>query len=227
MKETEKRMKYYNISKNIIACENFLPQDKVEELYTDFLNNRTKFNVSRWSKKLKSDPKKAELVDTQEFFSPACGGFDFWVNWEEAKKAESFITAAGHWISTEGLWNYASENNLHLFSLLERKVQWNMHVIAYNNGGYYGWHKDSHNSNLFTFNLVFNKGDKLKGGKLLFMDEGKIIEISNKNNFFCVFPSFISHAITPLYSEDNKDVSFLEQRFSVQFWTSLTPSFSK
>ena len=213
-------MKYYNISRNIIACENFLPKDKVDELYTDFLNNRTKFDVPVWSKKTSSN--SIDYLASDEFFSPSCGGFDFWVDWKEAQKCKSFITATGHWVSTQGLWNYASENNLHLFSLLERNVQWNIHVIAYNNGGYYGWHKDCHNSNLFTFNLIFNKGNKLKGGNLLFMDEGKIIEIPNQDNFFCVFPSFISHAITPLYSEDNKDVPFLEQRFSVQFWTSLT-----
>ena len=219
MKGTEKRMKYYNISKNIIACENFLPKNKVEELYTDFLNNRARFDVPVWSKKKENNSEYYE--DSNEFFSPSCGGFDFWVDWEEAKKCESFITTAGRWALTQGLWHYASENNLHLFSLLERNVQWNVHVIAYNNGGYYGWHKDSHDGNLFTFNLIFNKGNKLKGGNLLFMDEGKIIEVPNENNFFCVFPSFISHAITPLYSEDNKDVSFLEQRFSVQFWVSF------
>lgn len=38
------------------------------------------------------------------------------------------------------------------------------------------------------------------------------------NNFMVVFPAYIPHAITPLYTESNKDVSFLEQRFSIQFW---------
>ena len=221
MKETEKRMKYYNLSKNIIACENFLPKNKLDELYISFLNNRKNFDVPHWRKRSRSGSK--EYQDSIEFFSPSCGGFDFWISWEEAKKCETFITAAGRWCLTQGLLHYATENNLQLFSLLERKVEWKVHVIAYNNGGYYGWHKDNQNSNLFTFNLIFNKGNKLKGGNLLFMDEGKIIEIPNQDNFFCVFPSFISHAISPLYSEDNKDVPFLEQRFSVQFWTSLTP----
>jgi len=221
MKGTEKRMKYYNVSKNIIACEDFLPKDKVNEIYTDFLNNRAKFNVSVWSKKEKEEK---EYTLKNEFFSPSCGGLDFWLNWEEAKKGESFITAVGHWLKDQGLGHYTTENNFQLFSLLERKIKWNVHVVSYNNGGYYGWHKDDQNSNLFTFNLIFNKGNKLKGGNLLFIDEGKIIEIPNKDNFFCVFPSFISHAITPVYSEDNKDVSFAEQRFSIQFWTSLTSS---
>lgn len=48
MKEEEKRMKYYNLSENIIACDNFLPQQKVEELYTDLLNNRSVFQVPKW-----------------------------------------------------------------------------------------------------------------------------------------------------------------------------------
>jgi Rps23 Pro-64 3,4-dihydroxylase Tpa1-like proline 4-hydroxylase len=50
------------------------------------------------------------------------------------------------------------------------------------------------------------------------MENGKIIEVKNKNNFMVVFPSYIPHAITPLHSNDNKDVAFLEQRFSIQFW---------
>ena len=48
MKGTEKRMKYYNLSKNIIACDNFLPNNKIGELFTDFLNNREKFKQSIW-----------------------------------------------------------------------------------------------------------------------------------------------------------------------------------
>ena len=50
------------------------------------------------------------------------------------------------------------------------------------------------------------------------MDDGKIITIPNQDNFMVVFPAYISHAITPLCTENNKDVSFLEQRFSIQFW---------
>ncbi len=52
MKGAEKRMKYYNLSKNIIACENFLPKNKVEEIYTNFLNSRTQFNIPNWAKKI-------------------------------------------------------------------------------------------------------------------------------------------------------------------------------
>ena len=82
-------MKYYNISRNIIACENFLPKDKVDELYTDFLNNRTKFDVPVWSKKTSSN--SIDYLASDEFFSPSCGGFDFWVDWKEAQKCKSFI----------------------------------------------------------------------------------------------------------------------------------------
>ena len=56
---------------------------------------------------------------------------------------------------------------------------------------------------------------------MFFMDDNKIIEVENKNNYMVVFPSFVSHAISPLYSNNKKDVSFLEQRFSVQFWVSF------
>ena len=56
---------------------------------------------------------------------------------------------------------------------------------------------------------------------MFFMDDNKIIEIKNKNNFMVVFPSYIPHSISPLYTDDKEDVSFLEQRFSIQFWIKL------
>ena len=56
---------------------------------------------------------------------------------------------------------------------------------------------------------------------MLFMDDGKIIAVDNQDNYMVCFPSFIPHAIKPVYTEDNKDVSFLEQRFSIQFWVRL------
>ena len=56
---------------------------------------------------------------------------------------------------------------------------------------------------------------------MFFLDRNDIIEIENKNNFFTIFPSYIPHCVSPLYSKDNKDVSFMEQRFSLQFWISL------
>ena len=37
-------MNYYNLSKNIIACDNFLPNNKIDELFIDFFNNRNKFS---------------------------------------------------------------------------------------------------------------------------------------------------------------------------------------
>ena len=70
-------------------------------------------------------------------------------------------------------------------------------------------------------NHFCNKSDKLKGGNMFFMDNNKIYEVKNKSNFMTVFPSYIPHAISPLHTDDDKDVSFLEQRFSIQFWVSL------
>jgi Rps23 Pro-64 3,4-dihydroxylase Tpa1-like proline 4-hydroxylase len=104
-----------------------------------------------------------------------------------------------------------------MYEFLERELEWNIHVISYNNGGYYNWHKDTYDSNIFTFNLILNKPSSLKGGNMLFYDK-KLIEVENMNNFMVVFPAYVSHAITPLCTENNKDVSFLEQRFSIQFW---------
>jgi hypothetical protein len=204
-------MKYYNLSKNIIACENFLPNQKLEELYSDLLNNRQLFQPPRWI---------GEGVNSTELFSDKCGGLDFWISNKTKENNNSFIESLHKWLMHQGLRYFVRDNGAPIYELLERNLEWNIHVISYNNGGYYNWHKDTAMSTLFTFNLILNKGQSLKGGDLLFYDE-KVIEVKNKNNFFVLFPTYIPHAITPVYTEDRKDVSFLEQRFSIQFWVKL------
>lgn len=212
MKKTKKRMNYYNLSKNIIACDNFLPNDKVNELFTDLLNNRERFKEPNWNK---------NGENYTEFFGSDCGGFDFWLDNRTENNNDSFIESLHKWLLHRGIIFHTQNNVAEVYKFLERKLQWDIHVICYNNGGYYNWHKDEKNSNVFTFNLILNKGDKLKGGNMFFMDENKIIEVKNKNNFMILFPSYIPHSISPLYTADNKDVSFLEQRFSIQFWVRL------
>jgi len=213
MKGTKKRMEYYNLSENVIACDNFLPKKNIEELYTDLLNNRNLFQLSNWNN-------KSDLPGV-EFFSPNCGGLDFWITNKTIEDNNSFIESLSRWFIHQGLHFYASKNAPKVYEFLTRKLQWNIHVISYNNGGYYNWHKDEKNQILFTFNLILNKSDKLKGGNMFFMDNNKIYEVKNKSNFMTVFPSYIPHAISPLHTDDDKDVSFLEQRFSIQFWVSL------
>ena len=205
-------MNYYNLSKNIIACDNFLPNNKIDELFTDFLNNRKKFKESIWEKKGKK---------YIQFFGSDCGGFDFWLYDKTEEDNNSFIESLHQWLINRGIFFYTENNGSEVYKLLARRLQWDIHVICYNNGGYYNWHKDEKNSNIFTFNLILNKGNKLKGGDMFFMDDHKIIEVKNKNNFMVVFPSYIPHSISPLYTDNKEDVSFLEQRFSIQFWIKL------
>tara|TARA_R100000030_G_scaffold36699_1_gene27418 strand:- start:3344 stop:3985 length:642 start_codon:yes stop_codon:yes gene_type:complete len=212
MKGTEKRMKYYNLSENIIACDNFLPQQKVDELYADLLNSRSLFKVPSWS--------SSNTTSTTELFSEKCGGLDFWLQNKTEQNNDNFIESLHKWFLHQGLFYHIKNKTSQVYEFLERDLIWNIHVISYNNGGYYNWHRDNPNKNIFTFNLILNKGDTLKGGNMLFYDK-KIIEVENKNNFMMVFPSYIPHAITPLFSENKQDVPFLEQRFSIQFWISL------
>jgi len=207
-------MEYYNLSSNIIACDNFLPEQKVEELYMDFLNNRKFFSTPAWS--------GADKGDTKEFYSSKCGGFDFWLSWNKFELECPAIYSLKDWFIHQGLMAYAEKNNLPIFSFLKRNLEYDIHTICYNNNGYYNWHQDISSGTILTFNLILNKGNKLNGGDMLFMDDGKIIKIPNKNNFMTVFPSFIHHAIIPLKSKDNKHVDFTSQRFSVQFWVRLS-----
>ena len=207
-------MEYYNLSSNIIACDNFLPQQKVDELYIDFLNNRKYFSTPAWS--------TTNNENTKEFYSSKCGGFDFWISWNKFELECPAIYSLKDWFIHQGLMAYAEKNNLPIFSFLKRNLEYDIHTICYNNNGYYNWHQDISSGTILTFNLILNKGNKLNGGDMLFMDDGKIIKIPNKNNFMTVFPSFIHHAIIPLKSKDNKDVDFTSQRFSVQFWVRLS-----
>jgi Rps23 Pro-64 3,4-dihydroxylase Tpa1-like proline 4-hydroxylase len=207
-------MEYYNLSSNIIACNNFLPQQKVDELYIDFLNNRKAFSTPSWS--------TANNEDTKEFYSSKCGGFDFWLNWNKFELKCPAIYSLKDWFIHQGLMAYAEKNNLPIFSFLKRNLEYDIHTICYNNNGYYNWHQDISSGTILTFNLILNKGNKLDGGDMLFMDDGKIIKVPNKNNFMTVFPAFIHHAIIPLKSKDNKDVDFTSQRFSIQFWVRLS-----
>ena len=41
-------MNYHHITENVIGCYDFLPNKKVDDIYTDILNNRSKFNVPNW-----------------------------------------------------------------------------------------------------------------------------------------------------------------------------------
>ena len=214
-------MKYYNLSKNIIACENFLNPQNVDEIFVDFLNNRNRFNIPNWSY---SNDLKEEDINVDTTITSKCGGLDFWVEWETVKKENSFIGLLKNWFFSDGFYFYINKDNFSVYQYLlnnTNRLFWNIHVVSYNNKGFYNWHKDTTPKNLFTFNLILQKSKKLKGGNMLFMDENKTIEVENKDNFLVVFPSFIPHAITPLCSENNKDVSFLEQRFSIQFWVGL------
>ena len=60
-------MRYYNLSENIIACDNFLPSQKIDELYSDLLNNRQVFQPPSWG--------NGENSNT-ELFSEKCGALD-------------------------------------------------------------------------------------------------------------------------------------------------------
>jgi hypothetical protein len=211
-------MKYESISDNIILCKNFLPDSVIDLLYVDFLNNRSLFKTSTWKE---SNPKKKDNPGKPEFFSENCGGFDFWISPSHNPDYNSpAIKGLYKWFFHQGLEAYINANKYNsIFSLLyTRNIKSSIHVISYNKGGYYNWHRDTAYDTLITFNLILQKNSNLKGGNLLFMD-GKIIEIPNQNNVMVVFPSFVDHAITPLEAE--KDVSFTDQRFSIQYWVGI------
>tara|TARA_R110000751_G_scaffold275620_1_gene376549 strand:+ start:865 stop:1515 length:651 start_codon:yes stop_codon:yes gene_type:complete len=212
--------KYY--SSNIIGCNNFLPSNIKEFIKVDLLNNKFRFKKSLWGKgNISLENKKNSHV------SYNCGGKDFWITRKDEQEIEApSIKILGDWFFQQGLLNYVKYSS-NVFNLLDRKFNWSIHIVSYNNGGYYNWHSDLGSSilgdqNLFTFNYIIQSSSILKGGDMLYQeDKNKIIKINNQDNFMCVFPSYVQHAITPISSIDSKEVSFLDQRFSIQYWCSL------
>ena len=201
-------MKFEYLSSNVIGCEDFLPPMHLQDIKIELLNNRKRFNISNWDFKEIVDGEIIPLKNsnTSQFFSQHCGGMDYWINHGEVIPDNEKIMSLHKWFYSQGL-----------YAFLDHKTQ-KIHVVSYNNGGYYNWHTDSE---FFTFNLVLNEGDALSGGDLLFMDEGKIIQVPNKDNMMVLFPWYLNHSITPVKSKDGKDVPFPQQRFSVQYWVSL------
>ena len=205
-------MNYHHITENVIGCYDFLPNKKVDDIYTDILNNRSKFNVPNWGSE------KNENVS--ELYSSKCGGLDYWIGWREKVENNKNIQSLNEWFLHQGLLRFTRDKGV--FELLQRNLDGDMHIISYNNGGYYNWHYDKMAGNIFTFNLVLHRGDSLQGGDMLFMDNDRIVRVENKNNLMVLFPSYVPHSITPLYSNDSKNVPFMEQRFSIQTWLRLT-----
>ena len=60
----------------------------------------------------------------------------------------SFIESLHQWLIHRGIFFYTENKGSEVYKLLARKLQWDIHVICYNNGGYYNWHKDEKNSNI-------------------------------------------------------------------------------
>jgi len=183
----------------------------LDNINIDLLNNRNRFGVPNWG---------IDNTDKSQYFSSYCGGMDYWLTGDQlADKDNTSIVGLQHWFYHQGLQRFLNNaGRLNVFHFLQKPKSHDIHVVAYNNGGYYNWHTDT---KFFTFNLILNKSDTLRGGDMLFYDDGTTIEIPNQNNLMVLFPSYINHSITPIKSNDDKDVAFAEQRFSIQYWVKL------
>ena len=206
-------MNYEYASDNIIICKNFLPDTMLQKIKIDLMNNRGNFGIPNWSDR------------AINLFNSKCGGLDYWITEDEIRDGKvpannESILELNEWFYHQGFTTFVNNyGRLNVFKFLEQKKKTHkIHVISYNNGGYYNWHQDSE---FYTFNLILNEGDELYGGDMLFMDDGRTVEIPNQNNIMVVFPTYVHHAITPIKSRSGKDVPFPQQRFSIQYWTDL------
>ena len=200
---------------NIITCEDFLPQKEIDFIYMDLLNLRKFFEEESWEY---SEGNKTNLPIRN------CGGKGLVINDKEEEKRSKcphIFNLKERFFSPGIMFFIDSMKNNTIFNLLPiSRLKWHIHIVSYSNGGYYDWHQDTGNDTLFTFNLVLSKSPSMKGGDFLFNDE-KIIKIENRHNSLCIFPSYIPHAVTKITIDEEKSTSFLEQRFSIQYWVKL------
>ena len=137
-------MKYEYVSENIIICKNFLPQHMLDNINIDLLNNRNRFGVPNWG---------IDNTDKSQYFSSYCGGMDYWLTGDQlADKDNTSIVGLQHWFYHQGLQRFLNNaGRLNVFHFLQKPKSHDIHVVAYNNGGYYNWHTDT---KFFTFNLI-------------------------------------------------------------------------
>ena len=205
-------MRYEYVSENIIICKDFLPPVIFENVQNDLIKNINAFKMPEWYG-VNTLTKQKEKYSA---FNKSCGGFDYWINFGETPQNNENILNLNTRFYNQGFFSFLQNSGRdNVFKFLKKDLQAKIHVVCYNNGGFYDWHCDTE---FFTFNLIINEGDELEGGDMLFMDEGKIVEIPSRNNLMVVFPSYINHCITPILSKSGKDVSFTQQRFSIQYW---------
>ena len=221
-------MDYRFLTPNIIVCENFLPVHLIDKLYDTFETVAERFVEPQWANVADGD------LSPEQTTYAHCGGKDFWYEGAEFKDEKyAPITNLSHWFFDQGFGAFIRKSPPSVFQFmgpLDRKLR-NVHVVAYNNGGYYNWHVDNYvyvngesnkRKNYFTFALTLMKNhDKCTGGDQLFMDEGRVLKVPLGHNILIIFPSYIHHAMNPMMTRDGKDLSFQEQRFNVQFWVTL------
>lgn len=205
-------MRYSYASENIIMCDDFLPPHILQNIKSDLHRNINSFGEPEWSG-INKATQKLERFST---YNKNCGGYDYWINFGESPESNKNILDLESRFYHQGFFTFLeSQGRDNVFKFLKKNKTHAIHVVSYNNNGYYDWHADTQ---FFTFNLIINESDELSGGDMLFMDEGRTIEISSRNNLMVVFPSYIHHAITPIRSKSGKDVPFTQQRFSIQYW---------
>ena len=155
MKRAEKRMNFYNLSSSIIACENYLPKGLIENLYMDFLNSRGRFDTPNWSHR---DVKQKHTVEGKAN-NVDCEALDYWISYKDNTEYNTNIKKLIEWFLHQGFSSYIEKNGCSMYNFLTlagrgvRGLAWDIHVISYNNNGYYNWHTDCSKNNLFTFNL--------------------------------------------------------------------------
>ncbi len=212
----------------LIVIDDFLPQRYIDTIFSQIVELKPHFSKSNWSS------------GVQDEHGPNCSGEDLWLPFskeQDDKNNEIGQDLANLWkfLFHEGLNNFLDNcNHTEFRDYSTVKYNFAYHIINYGNGGYYNWHLDSkitggtwygievNNRTLFTFALTLIKDESLiKGGKQLFMKDGKIVELESKNNQLVIFPSTVYHSLTEIKTDENLD--WEKRRFNIQAWLCELP----
>jgi hypothetical protein len=91
-------MNYYNLSSSVIACENFIPDHIVNDIYTDFLNGRKSFNIPNWGNRGKQNKNTAD-----------CEALDYWISYKDNTEYNLNIKKLIDWFLHQGFSFYAEK----------------------------------------------------------------------------------------------------------------------
>jgi len=122
------------------------------------------------------------------------------------------------WFGKDNI-EYLREHDNPFFSVITETNYDRTLLSKYNNGDFYGWHKDGVDSpTILTLNIFISHEPKFTGGDFVIERNGKSKTIEFIPNRAVLFPSRTEHMVTEVKEDKHEHLS---SRFTIQNWSSL------